>query len=279
MSTTDVGADYVKTYTLDNAAKGERDRLRLVEHAWDPGSRAHFERIGVSEGWNALMVAGGGGSLVEWMARRVGPSGSVLATDLDPRFLRALSADYDNLEVRQHNVVTEPLPQARYDIVHTRLLLAWLPERAEVIAKMAAAVKPGGYLVLEDFDAGSFGPAYTSEAAVKIRDAASAYLVANGYEPYTGRRLAGWMRAAGLVEVDAHGSVLTLRGSSPTVAPMYLGTVLAQKQSMIDHGLISEEDAVSLESRYADPEYDGLAHTMVTAWGRRTVRDDAHAAD
>jgi ubiquinone/menaquinone biosynthesis C-methylase UbiE len=260
---------YVKTYTLDNAADGERDRLRLVEAAWDPGSTAHFARLGVTEGSHVLMVAGGGGSLVEWIARRVGPTGRVLATDLDPRHLLPLAERYEQLEVRRHNIVTEPLPQAEFDLVHTRLLLAHLPERAEVIVKMAGAVKPGGHLMLEDFDAGSFGPAYLSEAAAKIRDAYSAFMSANGYDELTGRRLAGWMRAAGLEDVDAHGTVLTLRGSSPTVAPMYMGTFRHQKQRMIDAGIVTPAEADALEARYADPDYDGLAHTMVTAWGRR----------
>ncbi len=263
--------NYVKTYTLDNAAVGERDRLRLVEAAWDPGSIAHFERLGVTEGSHALMVAGGGGSLVEWITRRVGPTGRVLATDLDPRHLLALAERYEQLEVLQHNIVTDPLPRGDFDFAHTRLLLAHLPERREVIAKLAAAVKPCGHVMLEDFDAGSFGPAYVSEAAAKIRDASAAFLSASGYDHLTGRRLAGWMRAAGLEDVDAHGSVLTMRGSAPTVAPMYLGTFRYQKQQMIDAGIVTEADADALEARYADPDYDGLAHTMMTAWGRRAA--------
>jgi ubiquinone/menaquinone biosynthesis C-methylase UbiE len=261
--------DYVKTYTLDNAAKGERDRLRLVEDAWDPGSIAYFKRIGVSEGWHVLMVAGGGGSLVEWMAQRVGPTGRVVAIDLDPRFLEPLAEQYDNVEVMQRNVVTEKLPAGQYDIVHTRLLVAWLPERVDVIDKMAAALKPGGTLMIEDMDSGSWGPAYPTEAADKVRAAAMRFLDATGYDPSTGRRLAGWFKKAGLEDVDAHGSVLTFRGSSPTVVPFYLYTFRESTQLMLDMQLVSEEDIAQVEARYADPEYDGLAHTMVTAWGRK----------
>src|SRR4051812_37343008 len=252
-----MSTDYVKTYTLDNAADGERDRLRLVEAAWDPGSIAHFQRLGGAEGQHVLMVAGGGGSLVEWITPRVGPTGRVLATDLDPRHLLPLAERYEQLDVLQHNIVTDPLPRGDFDLVHTRLLLAHLPERAEVIVKLAAALKPGGAMMLEDFDAGSFGASFESGSSEKVRNASAAFLSASGYDHLAGRRLAGWMRAAGLDDVDAHGSVLTLRGSSKSVAPMYLGTFRYQMQKMIDGGIITAEDAEDVEARYVDPDYDG----------------------
>jgi ubiquinone/menaquinone biosynthesis C-methylase UbiE len=265
MSTT----EYVKTYTLDNAAQGERDRLRLVEEAWDPGSIAHFERLGVREGDHVLMVAGGGGSLVEWMAQRVGSTGRVVAIDLDPRFLEPLAEQYANVEVYQRNVVTQELPAGEFDLVHTRLLVAWLPERVSVIEKMTVAVKPGGTLMIEDMDSASWGPAYPNEATDRVRAAAMRFLDNIGYDTRTGRRLPGWFKQAGLEDVDAHGSVLTFRGSSDTVVPFYLYTFRQSTQLMLDMQLVSEDDIAQVEERYADPAYDGLAHTMITAWGRK----------
>lgn len=263
---------YVQTYTCDNATEGERERLGYIEQSWDPGSKSHFERIGVSAGGNVLMVAAGGGSLVEWMAQRVGPAGHVLATDLDPRFLLPLTKRYGNLEVRRHNVVTEDLPTDRFDLVHTRLLVAFLPEREAVIAKMARSVKPGGWLMIEDFDSASLGPAYPSEASEKVRRASAEFHLKNGYDHYTGRRLAGWFRQAGLVDIDAHGSVLSLRGSaSAALTPVYLAALRQQRSRMIEAGLISEEDFEGLEKRYADPDYDSLSHTMMTVWARRPL--------
>lgn len=264
--------DYVQTYTCDNATAGERERLGYIEQSWDPGSTSHFNDIGVSAGWDVLMVAGGGGSLVEWMAERVAPTGKVLATDLDPRFLRPLTQRHRNLEVREHNVVTEDLPADRFDLVHTRLLVSFLPEREAVIAKMARSVKPGGWLMIEDFDSASLGPAYPSEASEKVRQASAEFHLKNGYDHYTGRRLAGWFRRAGMVEIDAHGSVLSLRGSaSAALTPVYLAALRQQRSRMIEAGLISEEDFKGLEQRYADPEYDSLSHTMMTVWGRRPL--------
>ncbi|MHB1833533.1 MAG: class I SAM-dependent methyltransferase, partial [Solirubrobacteraceae bacterium] len=197
MSSGTRGGGYIQTYTLDNAAAGERDRLRCVEQVWDPGSISHLERLGVTEGWDVLMVAAGAGGLAEWTARRVGPTGSVLATDLDPRHLDWLPERYGNVEVRQHNAVTDELGVNRFDLVHTRLLIAYLPEREAVIAKMAASVKPGGWLIIEEFDSGSLGAAYPTEASEKFRLASIAFFERTGYDHLTGRRLPGWLRETG----------------------------------------------------------------------------------
>jgi 16S rRNA A1518/A1519 N6-dimethyltransferase RsmA/KsgA/DIM1 with predicted DNA glycosylase/AP lyase activity len=80
-----------------------------LEARWDPGTIRHLETLGVGEGWHCLEIGGGGGSIAEWLCRRVGPKGHVVATDLDTRFLEAL--DYDNLEVVRHNIVTDAVPE------------------------------------------------------------------------------------------------------------------------------------------------------------------------
>ena len=56
---------------------------------------------------------------------RVGPSGHVVATDIDTRWL----APSLNLEVRHHNVVDDPVDRSGYDVIHARLVLEHLPQR------------------------------------------------------------------------------------------------------------------------------------------------------
>jgi len=63
----------------------------------------------VGPGWHCLEVGGGGGSIASWLANRVLPDGRAVATDLDTRFLETLSIP--NLEVRRHDIVTDPLPE------------------------------------------------------------------------------------------------------------------------------------------------------------------------
>ncbi|MGW4365655.1 methyltransferase [Nocardia takedensis] len=264
-------AAYVKTYTLDNGDPDERARLADLEAAWDPGSRSHFQRLGLREGHRVLMVAGGGGGMVEWVAQVVGPTGSVLATDLDPRFLHPLAERYPQLTVAHHNVVTEELPVDDFDFVHTRLLVAHLPEREAVIAKMAAATKPGGWLLIEDADSGSRGVAYPDEVFEKALRASYVFLDEADYDSLTGRRLPILLRGNGLADVDAFGTTLTIRGNGATLARWYKHTFLRYRERFLARGLLSAQEIDYAAAKYDDPDFDMLAHTMVSAWGRRPV--------
>lgn len=66
-------------------ADTESGRLRLLEVCRDPGTIGRLDRLGVSCGWRCLEVGAGHGSIARWLAERVGPTGSVLAADIDPR--------------------------------------------------------------------------------------------------------------------------------------------------------------------------------------------------
>ena len=77
----------------------ERERLNANERYWDPFSVRILEQLGIVDGMRVLDVGAGGGTISQWFARHVAPSGSVLAVDLDPRFIMAL--DEPNLEARR----------------------------------------------------------------------------------------------------------------------------------------------------------------------------------
>ena len=127
-----------------------RRRLSALEMIEDPATIEHLERIGVGTGWHCLEVGGGGGSIAEWLCRRVEPAGCVVATDVNTRYLETL--DFPQLETLKHDVVTDDLEESRFDLVHTRNLLIHIPERAEVVRKLAQAVRPGGWILLEETD-------------------------------------------------------------------------------------------------------------------------------
>jgi SAM-dependent methyltransferase len=100
--------------------KAEDERLDLLEQIFDPGSR--HRRDLAQPGWRCLEIGAGRGSMAVWLAERVGPTGQVVATDIDCRYLARL--DHPNLEVVQHNVVEDPLDvlgPGSFDLVCARL--------------------------------------------------------------------------------------------------------------------------------------------------------------
>jgi ubiquinone/menaquinone biosynthesis C-methylase UbiE len=106
-------------YTLgqDGAEEFERARLALLEEVHDPYTVRQFDAIGVSEGWRCVDVGAGAGSATRLLAARVGDTGSVVSLDLDVRLLQRLASD--RVQVRRHDAVSDPLPEAAFDLVLT----------------------------------------------------------------------------------------------------------------------------------------------------------------
>ena len=101
-------------FASDEKYEVELNRLRSLEGVYDPTTIRHLEMIRVSEGWNCLEVGAGAGSVAQWLSIHVGPTGKVVATDIDPRFLRRIS--FPNLEIRQHDILKDDLEKGQYDL-------------------------------------------------------------------------------------------------------------------------------------------------------------------
>jgi 2-polyprenyl-3-methyl-5-hydroxy-6-metoxy-1,4-benzoquinol methylase len=131
----------------------ELARLRLLEAVFDPTTTRHLEMLGVFEGWKCLEIGAGAGSVTQWLSMRVGSAGQVVATDIDTRFLQQLHIP--NVEIRQHDIVSDALEAGHYDLAHCRNVLMHLLEPEKALKRMAAAVRSGGWLVIEETDHGS----------------------------------------------------------------------------------------------------------------------------
>lgn len=92
-------------YTFAAESDVERARLTGLEAMLDPITTDVLTRLGVGPGWRCAEVAAGGGSIVRWLADRVGPTGQVVATDLDIRHLAAVAAP--NVEVLRHDLTVD----------------------------------------------------------------------------------------------------------------------------------------------------------------------------
>ncbi len=164
MTTSQASENTRGKYIFDTAWQAELERLRALETIWDGYSRHNLEATGLATGWRCLEVGAGAGSIARWLCDRVGAQGSVVATDTDVRFLDSAQS---NLEVRRHDITRDELETAAYDLVHTRLLLEHLPQHEVALDRMIAALKPGGWLVIEEFDHVSFLPEPQSTPAAQ----------------------------------------------------------------------------------------------------------------
>ena len=218
----------------------------------------------MGEGWSCLEVGAGGGSMAEWLCARVGPTGSVTATDLDTRFLDAL--ELDNLTVLAHNLLEDP-PPGQFDVVHARLLVEHLPFDAALDA-LLAAVRPGGFLLVEDLDQVSAVPHPPAPELDAVQEAVLGFMSKAGHDPNCGRRLWGALRERGLTDVHAEGAVTLMHPGNPGI-DFYRFTLEALGPALVEQGALSQSDLDGARAALANPDFAGFSAILVSASGRR----------
>lgn len=259
-------------YTLDNTWQQARRRLALLEAWLDPGTIRHLETLGVGEGWDCLELGGGGGSIVEWLSRRVGPNGHVLATDINTRFLDAL--DLPNLEVRRHDIVHDDLPEGEFDLVHARLLLTHLAERDTALQRMVKALKPGGWLLVEEMDCLTWTPDPSGDPAavalfLKGTSVIDQIMSSAGVDLYYGRRLFGEVRTRGLIDLGAEGRVLMIHGGTPNAQELRLTAEQLLSRGTTSAELLSEQERSEYLALLERPDFVWMGQMIMAVWGRR----------
>ena len=139
-------------YAFPHSAEDESRRLQLLEQRLDPLTRRRIQRVGVGKGARCLEIGGGRGSITRWLSGLVGPTGHVIATDLQLGFLSEVDAA--NVEVIRHDIRTDSFPPSSFDLIHTRAVLMHISPSVELLRRVAAWLAPGGWLVLEEPDFG-----------------------------------------------------------------------------------------------------------------------------
>src|SRR5262245_2294904 len=133
----------------------EGERLSLLESVLDPETIQRMETLGIGSGWCCLEIGAGRGSVVRWLAERVGPSGRVVAAALDLRFLERIHLS--TVEIRHHALRETDFEPSAYDFVHCRAVLLHLPKPEEAPALRGQFVQEDGFWSRKGIMAGS-GP-------------------------------------------------------------------------------------------------------------------------
>jgi SAM-dependent methyltransferase len=268
-----------RTYVYDAAWEGERRRLQALERLNDPATIAHFDAIGVGPGWRCLEIGGGGGSIARWLCERVGPDGSVVATDLDVRFLAEIDAP--NLEVRRHDILEDELERDHFGLVHSRFLLEHLPRYRDALSRMIDALAPGGWIVVEDVDfaAALMGdpeqrpgfPPETIPIGAELTQGMLAFAAPRGIQPELGRHLPALLAEAGLEEVGGEGRTTWMWSESEDSEVGRLSLDHLTKVA-VDAGLMTAEDRGRYMRIVTEPGVGTFSPLRFGAWGRKPRR-------
>jgi SAM-dependent methyltransferase len=265
-------------YLLDNADAVAARRMHALAHLYDATTTRVLSDVGIADDWQCLEVGGGGGSVAQWMAERVAPSGSVLCTDLDPRHIPA--PGLPNLRIERHDIVRDELPTAHFHLIHARLVLIHIPERDAVLERLIKALRPGGWLVIEDFDALSLLPdrdVNPHEVPLSTADAMRIYMARGGADARSGRLLHGKFCTLGLTEVGAEGRMLMFDRANGGTEILRVNFEQVGPR-LIASGLIDKEQLRSDLARLDDADFAMPSPIMWSVRGRRALRDSASAS-
>lgn len=250
------------------APAGER-RFQALSALYDPGTLRHIEALGIQPGWRCWEVGAGGPSVPNWLADRVGPDGHVLATDIDTSWIDPVAP---HVEVRRHDAAHHDPPTGGFDLVHARLVLTHLPDRDEALRRMAQALRPGGWLLIEDFDA-ELQPAARIEPyrpehhlANKLYDGLRELLAQHGFDFAYGRKLPRLLTEHGLVDVAADAYMAV---ALPAAAAFNIANIEHARDALLTRELATAEELDDLLAAIDGGLGLALA-PLISAWGQRS---------
>lgn len=257
-------------YLLDNQAPDAQQRFAALSAIFDHVTARHVATVGLAAGWSCWEVGAGGPALPILLADRIGSTGRVLATDLDVTWLgAALPAP---IEVRQHDVARDEPPGDGFDLVHARLVLSHVPERVEALRRMVSALRPGGWLIIEDFDCEMQELACVDpvrpeeELANRVRAEFLDLLRQRGVDTKYGRKLPRLLREAGLTEVSADAFFPV---SLPAAAALEVANIQQVRDGLLAGGRLTAEDLDANLAAVNSGRANASFPPLIGAWGRR----------
>jgi SAM-dependent methyltransferase len=250
----------------------ELERLRLQSLVWEPTGRQLLSKVGGGSGARALDVGCGAMGWLRILSEWVGPSGQILGADIDQSLLNAARSFLEEEEIVNVELVVDDLfdsklePQS-FDLVHARYLIAPLGRGREQVASHRRLVKPGGSLVLEEWDLASWHFNPTAPAGQQLIRVLSDIFAGLGGE--AGRGLPELLREIDIEEPEIDAHVIALQPGHPYLRlPLQFSVALESR--LLE--TLSEDELASLrhetESELAEPGRWGTTFTLIQSWGR-----------
>jgi SAM-dependent methyltransferase len=250
----------------------ELERLQLQSRVWESAGRELLSQVEGGSGARVLDVGCGALGWLRILSEWVGPSGQVVGTDIDESLLDAarsfLEAEgISNVQLVVDDLFESTLEPQSFDLVHARYVIAPLGRGREQVAAHRRLVRPGGSLVLEEWDLGSWHFNPPAPAAERLIRLLSDIFAALGGE--AGRGLPELLHEIGIGDPEIAAHVVALKPGHPYLR-LPLQFSIALKSRLLE--TVSEDEVASLrreaEAELAEPGRWGTTFTLIQSWGR-----------
>lgn len=261
-------------YSLSNKWDMGRQRLEALQQILDAQSQASLKPY-LKMGGHFLEIGPGLGSMTRFLAEYSGENGKVIALDIDDHFLDEVAAIAPQIEVIHDDITGYDPGVSQFDLIFIRLVVMHLThnDNYALIAKLARSLKPGGYLVIEDFVDGENVNRFRQLGKIDTKlpgYALDAYHRMSKHIDFDqGYQLADMMTEAGLINVDAKISYKRVQGGDNAY-----GRLMYLTSSQVEPYLkeIPEHDTLFplLQAAWMNPDIHWYDHARVISVGQKS---------
>jgi SAM-dependent methyltransferase len=224
-------------YLMESPSEGTRLRaktdLRAVEE--------ELELTGLCAGAVALDAGCASGAVTSALSALVGPGGRVYGIDLSQDRLGQAKATCPGATFLRGDLGHLPLATASVDYALCRLVLEYIPEPQPLVSELVRVARPGGRVVLVDVDGyGAFHHPLTDERREAVQTIGT-LLERTGFDAFVGRKLHGFLRAAGVERIAVHLRPYHLKVGSADSTTLSNWTYKLQTLAKLGHWALGRE--------------------------------------
>lgn len=258
------------TYLLAGQAS-ELERLQLQSRVWESAGRRLLDEIGDGQGARVLDVGCGAMGWLRLLSEWVGPAGQVVGTDNDEAMLSAAdgfvsSEGLGNVVLMKDDIFATDLEAGSFDLVHARYQLS-LGRSSEQMAAYLSLLRPGGTVVLEDVDPGSWHCVPPASAHDQLVPLIAETFASFGIDIPSTTQMEMFRNAG--IDVNVRAEVQVLHPGHPyqRLALQFATALRAPIQAIVG---VEELDRLvkAAELELQDPDRWGITFTLFQTWGQ-----------
>lgn len=250
----------------------ELERLQLQSRVWEPAARVVLAQLPAGAGRRALEVGCGVMGWLRVLSSWVGPTGSVVGSDVDDTMLSNAKRLVDdeilaNVTLTRDDLFASQFAPRSFDLVHARFQIAPLGRATEQVAAYTRLLRPGGILVLEEPDIASWRVNPEAPAVQRLIALIEQGFLSAGGNFNAGRELPSLLRGTNIESgVSAH--VVALEPGHPYLRlPIQFADSLGPRLERLLSANDLDELIEQAERELARPGTWGTTFTLVQAFG------------
>jgi ubiquinone/menaquinone biosynthesis C-methylase UbiE len=270
------------TYVMGRTSE-EYQRLRRQAQTWEFATKRVLQQIGLHSGMRCLDIGCGPGEVMRLMGEMVGPTGQVTGLDTDGKLGReACNVLQETIKsqfafVEGNVTALSEIGGQPFDVSFARIVLMHIDDPVAVLRKMYAWTKPGGYVVVQEYDFSSWSVYPRSDVSEEVLRVFHGVYEKAKRDSRIGYKLPAYFVEAGMGEpdgTDVAGMLTPLEPYKAFTQALYRSVLPLALQWNITTEAQSQRVLEDVSNITAQQHHYILWPSLVGAWKRKPMESD-----